>query len=111
MYNTHSPAEWAGFLSLGVAVHASLSVPYFVFVDADLKDFDPRPALARSQSPLWQRAVFVGHDLNRAFATGEHHAREFATNTRSFARLSLRDTALTATALLALLTITPGDAR
>jgi hypothetical protein len=111
MYNTHSPAEWASMVCLATSVYAGLSAPYFVFVDADLADFDPRPALARSQSPLWQAAVHAGHDLNRAIASGEHHAREFATNAGSFARLSLRDAALTATALLALLTITPGDAR
>lgn len=47
MYATHSPADWAASLSLGVGVHAALSVPYFLAVDADLVDFDPRPAVRR----------------------------------------------------------------
>ena len=42
-----SLSDWVAFLSLGVGVHAAMSVPYFVFVDADPSDFDPRPALAR----------------------------------------------------------------
>ena len=46
--HTHDLAEWAAFLSLGVGAHASLSVPYFLTVDADLADFDPRPAMSRA---------------------------------------------------------------
>lgn len=98
-------------VSLAVALYASVSVPYFLLVDADLADFDPRPALARTTNPVWQTAVNAGHDLNWALASGQHYAREFVTDVRSFARLSLRDTAFTATALLAFLTINPGDAR
>jgi hypothetical protein len=44
---THTPVEWAQMVSLAVALYASASVPYFLAVDADLADFDPRPALSR----------------------------------------------------------------
>jgi len=98
-------------VSLAVALYASVSVPYFLLVDADLADFDPRPALARTTHPVWQAAVNAGNDLNWAIASGQHYAREFVTDVRSYTRLSLRDTAFTATALLAFLTINPGDAR
>lgn len=47
MYATHSLSEWAAFLSLGVGGAAALSAPFHLFVDADLADFDPRPALSR----------------------------------------------------------------
>lgn len=47
MNHTRDLAEWFAFLSLGVGFHAALSAPYFVFVDADLCDFDPRPAVSR----------------------------------------------------------------
>lgn len=87
-------------LSLGVSGYAALSAPYFVFVDADLCDFDPRPALARSRSPLWQTAVHAGHDVNRALASGQRAAA-----------LSARDAAISLAALLMLLTTAPGDAR
>lgn len=85
MSQTHSLAEWASVLSLGLAVHASFSVPYFLLVDASLRDFDPRTLLGRAGDRLLVEAVN--------------------------ARLALRDAAITAAALLALLTITPGDAR
>lgn len=48
MSQTHSLAEWASVLSLGIGVHAGFSVPYFLLVDASLRDFDPRPLLARA---------------------------------------------------------------
>lgn len=47
MYATHTLAEWFAFLLLGVGAHGALSVPYFLTVDADLADFDPRPAMSR----------------------------------------------------------------
>lgn len=99
--STHSPAEWASFLSLGVGVHAAFSVPYFLLVDASRADF-PR---------LWQAAVNARHDLNWAISSGRHLADEFALD----ARLTLRDAAtqarrvpiraaISAATLLALLT-------
>lgn len=62
-------------------------------------------------TPLWQRAVHVGHDLNWAYASGRHYVGEFARDARTYAALSLRETAFTAAALLALLTINPGATR
>lgn len=53
MYDTHTPVEWAAFLSLGVAVHGGFSVPFFLLVDAE--HLTPRfvrelPATAREQA-------------------------------------------------------------
>lgn len=46
--HTHSLAEWAEMVSLAVAVYGTGSVFYFLTVDADPCDFDPRPAVARA---------------------------------------------------------------
>ncbi|MDX2513904.1 hypothetical protein PV355_01815 [Streptomyces stelliscabiei] len=81
MSQTHSLAEWASVLSLGVGVHASFSVFYFLLVDASLRDFDPRPLLGRAADRVLVEAVN--------------------------ARLLLRDAAITCAALLALLTVRP----
>jgi hypothetical protein len=97
--HTHDLAEWVAFLSLGISVHAALSVPYFLTVDADLADFDPRPAV--------RRAIESGRldPLLITVANVRFDGREMAADARAFARLSLREAALTAAALLALLTI------
>lgn len=84
-------------VSLGVSVSAAASIPFWLFVDADLADFDPRPAVRRALEtgrirPAWQVAVDTGHDLNRAIATGQRVGRRTAL-----------DAAVTAAALLALL--------
>ncbi|MFI5687833.1 hypothetical protein [Streptomyces sp. NPDC051636] len=84
--SAHSPAEWVAFLSLGVGGYAALSVPYFLLVDADLADFDPRPAMSRlvesgRLDPLLVAVANVWHDV----------------------RLSLREAAVSAAALLMLL--------
>jgi hypothetical protein len=68
------------------------------FVDADRAYFDPRPSVRRSAEsgrllPVWQFAVHAGHDVNFAIGTGQLAARRF-----------LRDAAITAAALLMLLT-------
>ena len=71
-----SPAEWASFLSLGVSVHAALSVPYFVFVDADLADFDPRPAVRRARPVVWKAARSESlYPLLREWGNARHSAR------------------------------------
>ena len=99
---THSLAEWASVLSLGVGVHAGFSVFYFLLVDSDsARDFDPRPLLARA---IRSEAVYP---LLREWATARYDARELAASAALYARLSLRDAAFTAAALLALLTIRP----
>jgi hypothetical protein len=87
--HTHSLAEWASVVSGAISVYAALSVPYFVLVDAHREDF-PR---------LWQAAVHARHDVNRAVASLVQLAREDV----AYVRFSLREAALTAAALLALL--------
>ena len=37
MYDTHTPVEWAAFLSLGVAVHGGFAVPFFLLVEFEMK--------------------------------------------------------------------------
>lgn len=46
--HTHSLTEWVAFLSLGLSISSAVSIPFWLFVDADLADFDPRPRLARA---------------------------------------------------------------
>lgn len=89
MSRTHDLAEWAAFLSLGVGVHASFSVFYFLLVDAHRSDF-PR---------LWQAAVHARHDVDRAYASLALLVRTDV----AYVRFSLREAALTVAALLALL--------
>jgi len=90
-------------VSLAVALYSSASVPFFLLVDADPADFDPRPAVRRSLEsgrlvPVWQAAVHAGHDLNWAIASGQRAGRH-----------SLRETALSAAALLMLLAPAPSE--
>lgn len=96
-------SEWAEMTSLAVALYASVSVPFFLLVDADLADFDPRPAVFRQVESGRFDALLV------AVANVKYDAREFVVDARSFARLSLRDSAFTATALLALLVPAPSE--
>lgn len=42
-----SLADWLQMLCLAVAVFEACSVPFFLLVDADPADFDPRPAARR----------------------------------------------------------------
>ncbi len=93
MYDTHSPAEWAEALSFAAGVYAALSVPYFLLVDAELADFDPRPAL--------HRAVESGRldSLLVAVANAKHDARVAAAHVKH----APRHAAISAAALLMLL--------
>ena len=92
-----SPAEWASAGSAGLCA-VSLIALAMAFVDADAAYFDPRPTVRRSAEsgrllPVWQAAVHAGHDVNFAIGTSQLAARRF-----------LRDAAITAAALLMLLT-------
>lgn len=107
--HTHSLAEWLAMVSIAVSGYAALSAPYFVFVDADLADFDPRPALARTRSPLWQGAVYAGHDLARAVASVRHEVAPLVA-CFVFAACAVREKARDAAALLLLLTTRPKGA-
>lgn len=105
-YHAHTPAEWAQMLSLAGAAYGALSVPYFVAVDADLADFDPRPAVRRAAPVVHQALVYAGHDLNRAIAATRHElapAVAYVRHTAYSAREMARDLA----ALLILLATTP----
>jgi hypothetical protein len=66
-----TPADWAAALSLGLSA-AGLIAFALSFADADVADFDPRPAVRA----VHQVAVHAGHDLNRAIATSQRLARE-----------------------------------
>ncbi|MBE4735773.1 hypothetical protein [Streptomyces caniscabiei] len=89
MSRTHDLSEWAAFLSLGVGVHASFSVFWFLLVDAHRSDFDPRPAVRRA---INSEALYP---LLREWDIARHASRE-----------ALRDAA----ALLLLLTTSPKGA-
>lgn len=94
MSHTHDLAEWASVLSLGVGVHASFSVFWFLLVDSDsARDFDPRPLLARAISSE------AAYPLLREFDNAKHTAHVVADRVRHIPL----DAALTAAALLALL--------
>jgi hypothetical protein len=103
--HTHSPAEWAQMLSLAIALYSSASAPWFLLVDADLKDFDPRPALHRAR----QVAVYAARDLDRAVAATRHELAPQATAVRH-AFYGGREMARDLAALLLLLTTTPKGA-
>lgn len=84
--HTHTPAEWAAFLSLGLSGAAIWSGLFLLFVEADYWAWpDPRPAV---------RTV------------GDRVLVEVVN-----ARLAVRDAALWLVALSMLFTATPGDAR
>jgi len=103
---THTPDEWAQMVSLAFGVWGTCSVFYFLLVDADRQDFDPRPALETGRlAPAWQVAVNAGHDLNRAIATSQRAAHKAAARARRIPR----DTAITAAALLSLTIPTGGN--
>lgn len=84
MSQTHSLAEWAAVLSLGVSAVAVIRLA-LAFADTDLAYFDPRPLLGRAGDRLPVEAVN--------------------------ARLLPRDAAITCAALLALLLPTEGATR
>lgn len=77
----------------------------YLTCDADLTDFDPRPVV--------RRVVDAGRldGLLVRVANVRFDVREAVAEARLYAALSLRDSAFTATALLALLMITPGATR
>ncbi|MEU9333197.1 hypothetical protein AB0D49_08525 [Streptomyces sp. NPDC048290] len=109
--HTHTPAEWTGFLLLGAAGSAVWSGLFLLVVDAEVTDFDPRPAVRRAIAVVGppvrravavthQEAVHAGHAVNRSIGAcvlAARHAR--------------RDAAWTAAALLMLLTAPSGGIR
>lgn len=89
MTHTHTLADLAASVSLGTSAVALIGLA-LCFADADLADFDPRPALAR--------LVESGRVDVLLLAVAN-------------ARLALRDAALTAAALLAVLLPAPEATR
>lgn len=75
----------------------------YLTCDADLADFDPRPAV--------RRVVDAGRldGLLVRVANARFDVRELAAEARLYAALSLRDAAFTASALLALLVPAPSE--
>ncbi|MFE7236133.1 hypothetical protein ACFVAF_37075 [Streptomyces sp. NPDC057596] len=81
-----SPADWAAFFCLGTSITAAASIPVLLFADAKPSDFDPRRLL---NTDAGARLLV---EVTRAKGTASE---------------ATRDTALTAAALLALLTPSP----
>jgi hypothetical protein len=109
--HVHSLDEWLAMICIAVSGYAAFSAPYFLLVDADLADFDPRPAVRRAAPVVQEALVFAGHDLNRAAASVRH---DVAPLVACFvhAVFAAREAARDAAALLILLTTAPtGDAR
>lgn len=97
-------AEWVSAGSLGLSAVSLISLA-LAFAGADAEYFDPRPAVARAVAAGRFDSVLI------RVANARYDVREMAADARAFLVLSLREYALTVAALLALLTITPGDAR
>ncbi|MGW5175842.1 hypothetical protein ACWERY_15955 [Streptomyces sp. NPDC004082] len=95
--HTHTPAEWASVLSLGLVPVGLIGIAV-AFAPADREYFDPRPAVRRAVAVVHQLLVHAGHDLNRLIATVQQHLKP--------SREALRDAA----ALLILLTTRPNGA-
>lgn len=82
---------------LAVSATATVSIPALLLADAHRCDF-PR---------TWQASVDARHCFDRVLMSGLRWADAVVVDVQ----LAVRDAALTGAALLALLTITPGDAR
>jgi hypothetical protein len=102
---THTLADWLAMVCIAVSGYAALSAPWFVFVDADLADFDPRPAARRTHQGL----VYAGHDLTRAVMSVRHELVPVAAAVRHAVYVG-RETARDLAALLILLTSRPKGA-
>lgn len=102
---THSLADWLAVVSFGIGTHAALCVPYFLTVDADLADFDPRPAVSRAVESGRLDLVLI------AVANAKSDVREFVADARQLAVLNLRDAAISLAAILALLFPVAGGTR
>ena len=71
----------ASAVLLSVSAAAAVSAPFYLAVDADLVDFDPRPTVRGALEsgrlvPVWQAAVDAGHTVNRGIALAELHAKQ-----------------------------------
>jgi hypothetical protein len=80
MYDTHTPAEWLAFLSLGLSLTSAAASPVLLLVDADHFAWPDCRPLLESRAGDWLLVEVVT------------------------AKAALRDAALSAAALLMLLT-------
>ncbi|MCZ4509907.1 hypothetical protein O3Q52_17230 [Streptomyces sp. ActVer] len=103
---THSLADWSAFLMLGVSGYAAFSAPYFLLVDADASDFDPRPVVVRAVKAVHQEFVHAGHVLAWAAASARHEFTPAVVPVRHAAYV-VRELARDVAALLILLTSAP----
>ncbi|MCZ4602980.1 hypothetical protein O3S80_04165 [Streptomyces sp. Lzd4kr] len=112
---THTPDEWAQMVSLAFGVWGTCSVFYFLLVDADRADFNPRPALETGRlAPAWQVTVHAGHEVVWGAVSARHHVAPQVVAVRAAvvqARRFPRDAALSVAALLALLLPASGGTR
>lgn len=110
---THSLADWLAVVSFGIGTHAALSVPYFLTVDADLCDFDPRPALSRAAYVL-RLAVYrlrlAVHAARMALESGDRDGLLCAAANVKHAVRPSAEACRDAAALLLLLTTSPKGA-
>lgn len=91
----------ASAVCLGVSAAGVVALPALLFADATVADFDPRPAV--------RRTVESGH-YDAALVTVAN-ARHDAHRAAACARRIPRDAAISAAALLALLTTPKGNHR
>jgi hypothetical protein len=109
--STHSPAEWAAFLSLGTGLTATGWLLWLLLFEPLLDcDLDPRPPVRRTARAVHEGAVRAGFDLNRAISSGRHYLAPVAAwvwHALFTAREACRDAA----ALLILLTTRPEATR
>jgi hypothetical protein len=83
---THSFSDWVAVLSLGTGITAAVSIPVLLLADAEPGDFDPRPAVRRAvESGRFDRVLIV------------------VANAKYDARTAVREAAVSAAALLMLL--------
>jgi len=68
---THSLTDWAAFLSLGTAIGAAVSIPFWLWVDADY-------LLIEDWQPLRDRALV---ETTRARQTARHARQQAAVTT------------------------------
>lgn len=96
---THTASDWVQMVSLAFGIWGTFSAFYFLLVDADRQDFDPRPALHTAlESGRFDTALI-------AVANGRHLAHAAAERARRIPR----DTAITAAAILSLTIPTGGN--
>jgi hypothetical protein len=105
MNHTHTVAEWAAFLSLGLSMASATASPYLLLVDADHFAW-PQPVTAavdRAKPVVWDATRSeVAYPLLREWDNARHIVRQTGRSSRE----ACRDAA----ALIVLLTTSPKGA-